>query len=115
MAMKYIENPMIISNRKFDIRQWVLVTSWNPLTIWFWNKPYLRFPAVDYDPKNMNDRFVHLTNNSVAKYAKNGTEFGIGNMWTSEMFAEYLKQEYKRDVWEEGLRTQCQQVVINTL
>jgi tubulin monoglycylase TTLL3/8 len=115
VAMKYIENPMIISNRKFDIRQWVLVTSWNPLTIWFWNKPYLRFPAVDYDPKNMNDRFVHLTNNSVAKYAKNGTEFGIGNMWTSEMFAEYLKQEYKRDVWEEGLRTQCQQVVINTL
>lgn len=55
----------------------------------------------------MNDRFVHLTNNSVAKYAKNATEFGVGNMWTSEMFAEYLKAEYKKDVWEEGLRKQC--------
>jgi tubulin monoglycylase TTLL3/8 len=76
VAMKYIENPMIIQNRKFDIRQWVLVTSWNPLTIWFWNKPYLRFPAVEYDPKNLEDRFVHLTNNSVAKHAKNGSNIG---------------------------------------
>lgn len=71
VAQKYMENPMIIHGRKFDIRQWVLVTSWNPLTIWFWNKPYIRFPAADYDPNNLNDRFVHLTNNSVAKYAKN--------------------------------------------
>lgn len=31
------------------------------------------------------------------------------------MFAEYLKAEYKKDVWEEGLRKQCQSVVINTL
>jgi hypothetical protein len=29
-------------------------------------------------------------------------------MWTSEMFAAYLKSEYKKDVWEEGgLRKEC--------
>jgi len=38
----------------------------------------------------------------VAKYAKNATEIGIGNMWTSEMFADWLKKEYKTDMWEEG-------------
>ncbi len=81
VAMKYIENPMLIHNRKFDIRQWVLVTNWNPLAVWFWNEPYVRFPAAEYDPSNLNDRFVHLTNNSVAKYAKNTTSLGQGNMW----------------------------------
>ena len=115
VAQKYIENPMIIQGRKFDIRQWVLVTSWNPLTIWFWNKPYIRFPAAEYDPNNLNDRFVHLTNNSVAKYAKNCTEIGQGNMWSSEEFAEYLEQEYGEDVWENSLRKNMQQVVKNSL
>ena len=116
VAQKYMENPMIIQGRKFDIRQWVLVTSWNPLTIWFWNKPYIRFPAADYDPNNLNDRCVHLTNNSVAKYAKNTTEMGQGNMWDVETFAGYLQTEYGEEKWEEGgLRKRCQQVIKNTL
>ena len=69
IAQKYIENSLIVKNRKFDIRQWVLVTDWNPLTVWVYQEPYFRFPASDYDANNILDRFIHLTNNSVAKYA----------------------------------------------
>ena len=116
VAQKYMENPMIIQGRKFDIRQWVLVTSWNPLTIWFWNEPYVRFPAAEYDANNLDDRFVHLTNNSVTKYAKGCTEMGTGNMWNTKTFSEYLQKEYGHDVWEEGgLRKKMQQVVKYTL
>ena len=61
---KYIENPLIISSRKFDIRQWVLVTDWNPLTVWAYNECYIRLAAHEYDPTS-NSRAAHLTNNCV--------------------------------------------------
>ena len=61
VIQKYIENPLIINRRKFDIRQWVLVTDWNPLTVWVYNQSYIRFAMMDYDPKN-RAKFAHLTN-----------------------------------------------------
>lgn len=80
---KYIESSLIVKCRKFDIRQWVLVTSWNPLEIWMYAEPYIRFPASDFDLDKLGNRYSHLSNNSVAKNKKLvKTEHEIeGNMW----------------------------------
>ena len=84
IIMKYIENPLIVSKRKFDIRQWVLVTDWDPLTIWFYEDCYIRFSAEDYDVKNLKNKYIHLCNNSIAKYSKNDDMSITGNMWNTE-------------------------------
>jgi len=115
IVQKYIENPLIVNNRKFDLRIWVLVTGINPLTIWFWDKPYVRFPAADYNDSNLNDRFIHLTNNSVAKHAKETTIVGDGNMWFIEQLQEYFIKTYGRDVWSEEIKKKCHDIVIYSL
>ena len=95
IVQKYIENPLIISNRKFDIRQWVLVTCLNPLVIWMWKEPYVRFGAEDYKMDDLNNIYSHLTNNSIAKHSKqfkNEKKFE-GDMWTCNDFKNYLGEE----------------------
>ncbi|KAG2454764.1 hypothetical protein HYH02_000599 [Chlamydomonas schloesseri] len=119
VAQKYVERPLIIWRRKFDIRQWVLVTDWNPLCVWFYSTCYLRFAATDYDPNNL-DIFQHLTNNSVAKYyegpVKEDEITANGNMWSIPRFEAWLEETYGRaDLWPSLLQPAMKHVVICTL
>ena len=92
IAQKYIESSLLMKCRKFDIRQWVLVTDWNPLTIWIYAEPYIRFPAADFDMDKIANRYSHLSNNSIAKYGKKQkiTHHIEGNMWDLEEFQSFL-------------------------
>ncbi|MFN9910075.1 MAG: hypothetical protein ACK56F_28835 [bacterium] len=65
-----------------------MVTSWNTLLIWFYEKCYLRFSGQDYEMNNIKNRllfnksFIHLTNNSIIKHHKDYNKSIIpGNMW----------------------------------
>jgi tubulin monoglycylase TTLL3/8 len=58
--------------RKFDLRQWVLVTDWNPLTVWLYSEPYVRFAGCDFDFDSIGNKFSHLSNNSIVSKMKNG-------------------------------------------
>ena len=90
VVQKCIENPLIVEGRKFDIRQWVLVTDWNPLTIWMYSECYVRFCVQEYDPKG-ESRKNHLTNNSVQKKYKEFENNEIeGSMWSSEEFSNHI-------------------------
>lgn len=73
IVQKYMENPLIIANRKFDMRQWVLVADWNPLTIYFYDEFYARFSVEEYttNSDSLENCFVHLVNNSIGKNSEN--------------------------------------------
>ena len=56
------------------MRQWVVVTSWRPLAVWFYRDCYLRFSFSDYNPKKIKNKYAHFTNNSISKKAKDYNE-----------------------------------------
>ena len=115
IIQKYIENPLVINGRKFDIRQWVLVTDLNPLTVWLFETPYVRFGAENYHIDDFKNVFSQLTGNSIAKHSdKFNTGEIEGDMWENKEFREFLKKKYGGDPWIE-IQKKIEKIVILSL
>lgn len=69
LISKYISRPHLINGLKYDLRVYVLVTSYDPLRIYVYNEGLVRFATEKYslNPNDLTKRYVHLTNFSVNK------------------------------------------------
>ncbi len=58
---------------KYDLRIYILVTSYDPLRIYMYNNGLVRFATEKYTTSNKSckKRYVHLTNYAVNKKAPN--------------------------------------------
>ena len=66
VVQKYLERPLLLGGRKFDVRQYVLVTS--DLKVFMYKDSYVRTSSSLYDATNLADRSIHLTNDYVQKH-----------------------------------------------
>ncbi|RKP21987.1 tubulin-tyrosine ligase [Rozella allomycis CSF55] len=73
IVQKYIDNPYLIGGRKFDLRIYVLVTSYSPLTVYIHRNGFCRFSNSTYssDAKDLSNLYIHATNVAVQKTAPN--------------------------------------------
>uniref|UniRef100_A0AAR2M0J2 Tubulin--tyrosine ligase-like protein 9 n=1 Tax=Pygocentrus nattereri TaxID=42514 RepID=A0AAR2M0J2_PYGNA len=69
VAQHYIEDPYLINGRKFDLRVYVLVTSYLPLKAWLYRDGFARFSNTRFSLSSIDDQYVHLTNVAVQKTA----------------------------------------------
>lgn len=114
VAMKYIENPLLIYKRKFDIRHWVVVTSMDPLTIWSFQDYYIRLSLTDYDEQDNQNIFAHLTNNSVAKKNKElYSQIYANSMLTRDQFIEYC--QLQGGFQENKFHGQMHEIMVNAV
>uniref|UniRef100_A0A182PIX4 Tubulin glycylase 3A n=1 Tax=Anopheles epiroticus TaxID=199890 RepID=A0A182PIX4_9DIPT len=117
VIQKYIERPLIIHNTKFDIRQWFMITSVQPLNIWFYKESYLRFSSQQYNLMNYHES-VHLTNHAIQKKYHNAVRderLPHENMWDCHTFQAYLRQIDKYEMWSERIYPGMQKAIIGSL
>lgn len=67
IVQRYIADPLLIGGKKFDIRLYALVTSYNPLTIYFYRGGFARFTHCRYDESKIQNSEIHLTNVAIQK------------------------------------------------
>ncbi|XP_053330304.1 tubulin polyglutamylase TTLL5 [Spea bombifrons] len=120
LVSRYISNPLLIDGFKFDVRLYVLITSYEPLVIYLYEEGLTRFATVRYDraAKNIKNQFMHLTNYSVNK--KSGDYVSCddpevedyGNKWTMSAMLRYLKQDGRDTA---ALMSQIEDLIIKTV
>lgn len=96
---RYIANPLLIGGKKFDLRLYVLVTSFRPLKAYLFKLGFCRFCTVKYDTNvtELDNMYVHLTNVSVQKH---GGEYNNlhGGKWTVQNLRLYLEGTRGKEV-----------------
>jgi len=92
---KYIERPLLIGGRKFDLRLYVLVRSYRPLQVYLYQDGFARFCNEKYsaDVAERDNRYVHLTNVSVQK-KKEDYNSNHGGKWSLANLKLYLRGKY---------------------
>ncbi|KAM6126682.1 putative tubulin polyglutamylase TTLL2 [Pterocles gutturalis] len=95
IVQKYISNPLLISGYKLDLRLYVCVTSFCPLTIYTYEEGLVRFATEKFDLGSLDNVYAHLTNTSInkngASYRKYKEGIGCGCKWTFSKFRSYLR------------------------
>lgn len=97
VVQKYIANPYLISSYKWDMRVYVLITSYHPLTVYAYREGLARFSTEPYDIQLLDNKFAHLTNSSINKFSPNFAAdkpgVGSGCKWSFDALERTLRQQ----------------------
>ncbi|KAI5689555.1 Tubulintyrosine ligase family [Leishmania braziliensis] len=126
VCQRYIGNPLLIYGRKFDLRLYCVVTSFDPLRIYLFDEGLVRFAAKKYrgPDQDLDNIHVHLTNYSVNKTAElskesNGKDYDSDDpldiKWCLSDFKRHLASHHPLglDAWYR-IQSECEDVVIKT-
>ncbi|XP_038063113.1 probable tubulin polyglutamylase TTLL1 [Patiria miniata] len=112
---KYIDNPLLIGGKKFDLRIYVLVTSYRPLKSYIYKLGFCRFCTVKYSANvnELDNMFIHLTNVSIQKH---GEEYNSqhGGKWTVHNLRVYLEGTRGKEVTDK-LFDEMNWVIVHSL
>jgi tubulin--tyrosine ligase len=92
----YMDRPLLISGRKFDIRCFVLVThsAKRGMKGYFYREAYVRTSSKKYSMDKISDRETHLTNDAVQKLSKAYGKFENGNKLNFDEWQALINEEY---------------------
>ncbi|XP_073970895.1 probable tubulin polyglutamylase TTLL2 isoform X2 [Rhodnius prolixus] len=96
VVQRYIQNPLLIGGYKFDLRLYVCVPSFHPLTVYAYREGLARFSTDKFSLNDLSNKYAHLTNCSVNKqgpgYLEMKDKVGAGCKWSLKQLRYYLNQ-----------------------
>ena len=101
VVSKYIADPLLLNNLKFDLRIYVLVTCYDPLRIYVYDEGLARFASEAYSSAGKASKFSYLTNYSInkknEKFVQNSDfkEDNVGHKWSLSALLKELEKENK--------------------
>ncbi|CAG0885994.1 unnamed protein product [Darwinula stevensoni] len=100
IVQKYVAKPYLLDGTKFDLRIYVLVTSFCPLRIYVYEDGLVRFASQKYTPaaKTLSDQYIHLTNYSINKHSESyvqndRVEECKGHKWSLQCLWKKLEEK----------------------
>eukprot|EP00760_Papus_ankaliazontas_P034759 PhM_4_TR7466/c0_g1_i1/m.30021/K16602/TTLL5, TTLL10; tubulin polyglutamylase TTLL5 len=118
VVQHYVPNPLLIDGRKFDLRIYVLVTSYDPLRVYVFDEGIARFAGDKYSTRDVTNVNAHLTNHSVNKQVgggANNSDHCTSNKWTFGKLRSYFRETLSVDFDEQIMHTRIDDLILKTL
>ena len=87
---RYINDPLLIGGKKFDLRLYVLVTSYRPLKVYVYRHGFARFTTVNYSNDDIDNELMHLTNVAIQKHSDTYSH-AHGGKWSLRNLKLYVE------------------------
>ena len=99
VVQRYIDSPLLLGGKKFDLRIYVLVMSYNPLTVYLYREGFARFTCNRYTLEDIENQCtpcspdIHLTNIAIVKTSD---DYGDGDYakWMLRSLKLYMASKY---------------------
>ncbi|CAK0831885.1 unnamed protein product, partial [Prorocentrum cordatum] len=99
-VQKYIERPLLIHKRKFDIRAYCLVTQEPGGGAWrayCFRDAYLRLTSVKYTLKGQFNKLAHLNNDAIQKHGEDYGKSESANKMSLDEWQKYADEHMPKD------------------
>jgi tubulin polyglutamylase TTLL1 len=95
---RYLNDPLLVGGKKFDLRIYILVTSYRPLRVYQYAHGFARFCNAKYtnDMDDLDNPFIHLTNVAIQKHNEDYNS-RHGGKWHIRYLRLYLESIYGID------------------
>ncbi|KEP62162.1 UNVERIFIED_CONTAM: Tubulin-tyrosine ligase family protein [Hammondia hammondi] len=112
LIQKLVERPLTVNGKTFDIRVFVLVTSWSPLSVWMYQKALVR--VAEGTRRNRSGKAT------TPRMRQQGSSEAVcplareGEIWSSEALHELLQGFCGDDIWRSSIYPQMRKTVTET-
>lgn len=118
VVQEYKDTPLLLDGHKFDLRIYVLVKSFDPLTIYIYNDGLVRLATIPYtspNQSNISSQCMHLTNYAITKESSNYIIDEEGEYGSKRSLKSLWKTLESKQIDTKKLWTKISESIVKTI